>query len=382
MKKPARYLFLAIAVVCLSITSAGADDVIKIGAIFSATGPASPLGEAEKNTALLLQEQINAKGGVMGKKLEIIIYDDESSVDKAVSAADKLLKKDNVVAVVGPSTTPNTLAIEAKFEAAAVPLVSCAAGEKIVVPVKKWVFKTPQSDRLAVARILSHLKSRKISKIAIITVSDAYGQGGREMLKALAPKAGIELTADEVYSPKDTDMTVQLTKIKSTNAKAIVSWGTPQTGSAIVAKNRAQLGMSVPLYLSHGVAARKFIELAGSAGEGILLPAGRLIVADEVPAKNPQKALLTKYVKDYETKFKSPVSTFGGHAWDAVMLVVKAIELGKSDKPADIRANLEKIKGFVGTAGVFNFSPEEHNGLNESAFEMVTIQKGDWKIVK
>lgn len=382
MKKPARYLFLAIAVVCLSITSAGADDVIKIGAIFSATGPASPLGEAEKNTALLLQEQINAKGGVIGKKLEIIIYDDESSVDKAVSAADKLLKKDNVVAVVGPSTTPNTLAIEAKFEAAAVPLVSCAAGEKIVVPVKKWVFKTPQSDRLAVARILSHLKSRKISKIAIITVSDAYGQGGREMLKALAPKAGIELTADEVYSPKDTDMTVQLTKIKSTNAKAIVSWGTPQTGSAIVAKNRAQLGMSVPLYLSHGVAARKFIELAGSAGEGILLPAGRLIVADEVPAKNPQKALLTKYVKDYETKFKSPVSTFGGHAWDAVMLVVKAIELGKSDKPADIRANLEKIKGFVGTAGVFNFSPEEHNGLNESAFEMVTIQKGDWKIVK
>jgi len=381
--KACRYLVLAaVLAVFLSVSSLRAEDVIKIGAILSATGPASPLGEPERNTVQLLQEQINAKGGVIGKKLEIIVYDDESAVDKAVSAADKLLKKDNVVAVVGPTTTPNTLAIEGKFDAAAVPLVSCAAGEKIVVPVKKWVFKTPQSDRLAVARILSHLKAQKISKIAIITVSDAFGQGGREMLKALGPKAGIEIVADEVYSPKDTDTTAQLTKIKSTDAKAIVTWGTPQTGSATVTKNRVQLGITIPLYLSHGVASPKFIELAGSASDGVFLPAGRLIVADEVPAKHPQKALLTKYIKDYETKFKSPVSTFGGHAWDAVMLVVKAIEMGKSDKPADIRANLEKIKGFVGTAGVFNFSAEEHNGLDESAFEMVTINKGDWQIVK
>ena len=380
--KQARYLVLAILAVLFSFTTLWAEDPIKIGAVLSVTGPASPLGEPERNTAQLVQEQINAKGGLLGRKLEIIIYDDESAVDKAVTAADKLLKKDNVSAVIGPTTTPNTLAIEAKFDAAAVPLVSCAAGEKIVVPVKNWVFKTPQSDRLAVARILSHMKSRKINKMAILTVSDAFGQGGREMLKALGPKAGIEIVADEVYSPKDTDMTAQLTKIKSTDAKALVSWGTPQTGSAIVTKNRVQLGITIPLYLSHGVASPKFIELAGSAGEGVLLPAGRLIVANEVPAKNPQKAVLTKYVKDYETKFKSPVSTFGGHAWDAIMLVIKAIEMGKSDKPADIRANLEKIKGFVGTGGVFNFSPQEHNGLDESAFEMVSIVKGAWKIVK
>jgi branched-chain amino acid transport system substrate-binding protein len=177
-------------------------------------------------------------------------------------------------------------------------------------------------------------------------------------------------------------MTAQLTKIKSTDAKAIVSWGTPQTGSAVVAKNKAQLGIAIPLYMSHGVAAPKFLELAGSAAEGVLLPAGRLIVDDQIPAKHPQKALLTQYVKDYKAKFKTDISTFGGHAWDAIMLIAKAIEMGKSDKPADIRANLEKIKGFVGTAGIFNFSPEEHNGLDWGAFEMVTIEKGDWKIVK
>lgn len=377
-----RYLALAsVLAASLMISGAGAEDVIKIGAILSATGPASPLGEPERNTIQLLKEQINARGGVTGKKLEIIVYDDGSVVGKAVSAAAKLLKNDNVIAVVGPSTTPNTLAIAAKFEAAAVPLVSCAAGEKIVVPVRRWIFKTPQSDRLAVARILSHFKQRQINTIAIITVSDAFGQGGREMLKALGPKTGIKIVADEVYSPQDTDMTAQLRAIKSTGARAIVSWGTPQTGSAILARNRVELGISIPLYLSHGVASPKFIELAGIASDGVLLPAGRLIVADQVAAKHPQKVVLTRYIKDYQSKFKFPVSTFGGHAWDAVMLVVKAIEMGKSDKPADIRANLEKIKGFVGTGGVFNFSAEDHNGLDESAFEMVIINKGDWQIV-
>jgi len=365
----------------LGFAPAFGEDTIKIGALFSVTGPASFLGEPEKNTALLLQEQINARGGVLGKKIEIVIYDDETDVNKAVLAADKLLKRDNVIAVVGPTTSGNTFAIEEKFEKANIPLISCAAAEKIVKPVKKWIFKTPQSDRYAAIKILKHIKERKFSKIAIITVSDGFGQAGREVLKEVAPTLGLEIVADEVYGPKDTDMTAQLTKIKNTPAQAIVCWGT-NPGPAVIAKNRVQLGIQTPLYMSHGVASPKFIELAGSASEGILLPAGRLIVADEIPDKHPQKPVLVKYIKDYETKFKSPISTFGGHAWDAIMLVVKAIEMGRSAKPADIRANLEKIRNFVGTGGVFNFSPEDHNGLDERAFEMVVIQKGDWKLVK
>jgi len=365
----------------LGFAPAFGEDTIKIGALFSVTGPASFLGEPEKNTALMLQEQINARGGVLGKKIEIVIYDDETDVNKAVLAADKLLKRDNVIAVVGPTTSGNTFAIEEKFEKANIPLISCAAAEKIVKPVKKWIFKTPQSDRYAAIKILKHIKERKFSKIAIITVSDGFGQAGREVLKEVAPTLGLEIVADEVYGPKDTDMTAQLTKIKNTPAQAIVCWGT-NPGPAVIAKNRVQLGIQTPLYMSHGVASPKFIELSGSASEGILLPAGRLIVADEIPDKHPQKPVLVKYIKDYETKFKSPISTFGGHAWDAIMLVVKAIEMGRSAKPADIRANLEKIRNFVGTGGVFNFSPEDHNGLDERAFEMVVIQKGDWKLVK
>ena len=368
--------------VCILFAANGwASDVIKIGAIFSASGPASFLGTPEKNTAQMLVEQINSQGGVIGKKIELIIYDDETDVNKCVLAANKLLKKDRVVAVIGPTTSGNTLAIVNRFERARVPLVSCAAAEKIVKPVKKWVFKTPQSDRHAVTKILNHAKGKGYKKIAILTVSNGFGQAGRAVLKKLIPAMGFSLVADEIYGPKDTDMTSQLIKIKSKAPDAIICWGT-NPGPAVVARNRVQLGITTPLYMSHGVASKKFIELAGSASEGIMLPAGRLIVANQISDSNPQKPVLKAYKQNYESKFHSPVSTFGGHVWDALQLVIKAIKMGKSARPADIRNNLEKITGFVGTGGIFNFSATDHNGLNEDAFEMVMIHNGDWKIIK
>jgi branched-chain amino acid transport system substrate-binding protein len=358
-----------------------AEDVIKIGAIFSVSGPASFLGEPEKNTAQMIQEQVNAAGGVLGKKIEVIVYDDETDVNKCVLAADKLLRKDNVVAVIGPTTSGNTLAIMNKFSEAKVPLVSCSAAEKIVNPVNPWVFKTPQSDRHAALKILEHAKAQGYKRIAIISVSDGYGQAGRSVLQELLPAQGFELVADEVYGPKDTDMTAQLTKIKGFTPDALICWGT-NPGPAVIARNRVQLGMSTPLYQSHGVASKKFIELAGDAANGLLLPAGRLAVADRVPDGHPQKALLLSYAKDYEAKFKIPVSTFGGYGWDALKLVLAAIETGKSAAPASIRDNLEKSANFVGVSGVFNFSAQDHNGLTQEAFEMVRIDKGDWTLLK
>jgi branched-chain amino acid transport system substrate-binding protein len=376
-------LFLAVLLTALSgWACAQAAEPIRIGGIFSVTGPASFLGEPERNTAKLLEEDVNKSGGLLGRKVEIIIYDDETDATKAVTAVDRLIKKDHVVAIVGPSTSGNTLAIIPKVEEARIPLVSCAAAKKIVDPVKKWVFKTPASDILAAKKIFSDLKKNRISRIAIVTASDAYGAGGREDIKELAPRAGVAIVADEVYGPKDTDMTAQLTKIKGTDAQAIVCWGT-NPGPAVVARNRVQLGIKIPLYMSSGVASKKFIELAGASNaEGILLPAGRLIVEDQVPADQPQKKVLSGYIKEYEAKFKQPISTFGGHAWDAVMLVFQAIRDAKSAEPAAIRDALEKIHGFQGTAGEFNFSPTDHNGLTEDAFVMVTIHNGEWEMLK
>ncbi len=382
MFKKALTCLIALALFAGPAVIARAAEPIRIGAIFSATGPASFLGEPERNTAKMLEEDINKSGGLLGRKVEIIVYDDETDATKAVTAVDRLIKKDRVVAIVGPSTSGSTLAIVPKVEEAKIPLVSCAAAKKIVDPVKKWVFKTPASDLLAVKKIFTDLKKNRITRIAILTASDAYGAGGREDIKELVPKTGLAIVADEVFGPKDTDMTAQLTKIKGTDAQAIVCWGT-NPGPAVVARNRVQLGITIPLYMSSGVASKKFIELAGAANaEGVLLPAGRLIVENQVPANQPQKKVLSGYIKEYESKYKQPVSTFGGHAWDAVMLVFQAIRDAKSTNPAAIRDALEKIKGFQGTAGEFNFSEKDHNGLTEEAFVMVKIHKGDWEMFK
>lgn len=381
--KMARFAALALAlpIVLLALLGCSKEsDTIKIGAVLSVTGPASFLGEPEKNTLTMLQEEINAAGGVDGRKLEIIVYDDESDVNKCVMAAKKLIEQDKVAVVLGPSISGNTLAITKFFAPAKVPLVSCAAAEKIVKPVDPWVFNTPQLDRHAVGKILADAKKKGYAKLAILTVSDGFGQAGRAVLQELVPAQGLTLVADEVYGPKDTDMSAQLTKIKGAAPDAIICWGT-NPGPAVVARNRAQLGIATPLYMSHGVASKKFIELAGDAAEGLILPAGRLVAPAQVPDGHPQKALLTKYVADYTKKFGNPPSTFGGHAYDALALVISAVKAGKSAKPQDIRDNLEKIKDMAGTAGIYTMSPENHNGLDESAFVMVTIDKGDWKVV-
>jgi branched-chain amino acid transport system substrate-binding protein len=359
-----------------------AAEPIRIGAIFSVTGPASFLGEPERNTAKMLEEELNKTGGLLGRKVEIIVYDDESDATKAVTAVDRLIKRDQVVAIVGPSTSGNTLAILPKVEEAKIPLISCAAAKKIVEPVRRWVFKTPQSDALAVRKIFQHAKKAGYARLAILTASDAFGAAGREELKGLAAQAGMTIAADEVFGLKDTDMTAQLTRIKGTAAQAIVVWGT-NPGPAVIARNRVQLKIGLPLYMSHGVASPKFIELAGPENaEGILLPAGRLIAEGQVPANDPQKAILAAYIKDYETRFKQPTSTFGGYAWDAVMLIAQAVKRAKAAEPAAIRDALETTRGFWGTTGEYNFSPEDHNGLTEEAFVMVRITKGDWEMLR
>jgi len=367
---------------CLALAwPASAKDALKIGAIFSATGPASFLGEPEKNTLEMIEDMINDQGGVMGHEVEFIIYDDETDVNKCVLAADKLIKKDRVAAVIGPSVSGNTLAIMNKFPKAKIPLISCAASEKIVKPVNPWVFKTPQSDRHAVSKILEHAGAAGYEKIAIITVSNGYGQSGRAVLQELVPEHGMSLVADEVYGPKDTDMTAQLTKIKAQNPDAIVCWGT-NPGPAVVCRNRVQLGITAPLYQSHGVASKKFIELAGEAAEGVMLPAGHITVADRLPDGHPQKDVLTTYVTAYEQRFGVKPSAFGGYAWDAAHLIFKAIEMGGSSDPQSIRDNLEEIQGHVGASGVYNFSPGDHNGLTKDAFLMVGIINGDWTIIE
>jgi len=370
---------LAVVTMLFSATAFAAAP-IKIGALFAVTGPAAFLGEPERNSAKMVIDEINKAGGVKGHKLELVTYDTTGDATKAVQLATKLIKDDKVVAIIGPSTTGETMAVIPVAEKEQIPLISCSAGSKITDPVKKWIFKTAQNDSLAVGRIYEYLQKTKQTSVSILTVSDGFGASGREQLKIQAAKYGITVVSDDTYGPKDTDMTAQLTKIRGSHSHAIICWGT-NPGPAVIAKNMRQLGIKTPLFMSHGVSSKKFIELAGEAAEGIRLPSGKVVVADILPGSDKQKKSLMAFVKDYQKHYKAEGDHFGGHAWDAVMLIRNAVENG-ADTAAAIRDQLEKTRGFAGIGGSFNYSPQDHAGLGKDAFVLVEIKNKDWVIVK
>lgn len=386
MKRASGKLLVAVVAaltICLLCVNAFAKEPYKIGALFAVTGPASFLGEPEKNTALMLQDQINKAGGINGHPLEIIIEDTKSDETQAVLSAKKLLENDKVLAIIGPSTTGESMALVPILNTAATPLLSCAAGAPITMPVKDraWIFKTPQYDTSAVEAIYEYMKKQKISKVGIITISTGFGDAGKKALQEIAPKYGITIVAEEKYGPKDTDMTTQLTKIKASGAQAVINWSVGP-GQVIVTKNWHALRMGIPLYQSHGWGSKKNIELAGKAAEGVIAPLGRLVVWEKLSDKHPQKALLKKYTQDYEARYKGEPGTFGGHAYDSIMMLADALKKVGPDKKK-IREYVEtKIKNWPGTGGIFNMSKNDHCGLDKTAFEMVVVKDGDWSLLK
>ncbi|MCX8030634.1 MAG: ABC transporter substrate-binding protein [Thermodesulfovibrionales bacterium] len=384
MKKGFFSIFLVFLMVfCLFTAVTNAKEPYKIGAIFSVTGPASFLGEPEKNAVIMLQDQINKAGGINGHPIEVIIEDSKSDETHAVLAAKKLIEKDNVLAIIGPSTTGESMAIIPIMTNAKTPMISCATGASITQPVSEryWIFKVAQYDFSVVEALYSYLKKQSISKVGILTITTSYGDAGRKALHEVAPKFGITIVADERYGPKDTDMTTQLTKIKASGAQAIINWSVGP-GQVIVTKNWHALKMGIPLFQSHGWGSKRNIELAGKAAEGVIAPLGRIVVWDKLPDKHPQKAVLKKFTQDYEARFKSEPGTFGGHAYDSFMMIVEALRKVGPDKKK-IRDYLEnEIKNWPGTGGIFNMSPNEHCGLDRTAFEIVVVKNGDWELVK
>ena len=359
-----------------------AAETIKIGSFLSVTGPAAFLGDPEEKTLKLYVDKLNAAGGVLGRKIELVVYDDAGDSDKARTFAKRLIDQDKVDVIIGGTTTGTTMAAVSLAEQAGVPFISLAGAVVIVEPVKKWVFKTPHTDRMACEKIFADMKARGFSKIGMIAGAGGFDRSMRQECLAVAGKYGVTIVADESYGAKDSDMTAQLTKIKNTaGVQAVVNPGFGQ-GPAIVTKNFRQLGMTMPLYQSHGVASKEYIRLSGEASEGVRLPAAALLVAEILPDSDPQKAVVVGYKKEYEAKYKSEVSTFGGHAYDGLFLAVEAIKAAKSTDKAKVRDALESIKGYVGTAGVVNMSAKDHMGLDLAAFRMLEVQNGNWTLVK
>ncbi len=375
-----KLLIVSACIITLSVTTAFAEGTIKVGALLAVTGPASFLGAPEAKTLEMLVSQINAKGGIDGNKVELVIKDTGASPEKAISFAKQLIEEEKVFAIIGPSTSGESMAVKNIAEAGKTILLSCAAAEQIVVPVSKYVFKTPQMDRDAVIRIFQQMKKMGVSNIGVLSSNTGFGKAGKDQIEKLAPEHGIKIIVNEVYDKAATDLTAEVTKIKAASVQALVNWSI-EPAQAIVIKNARQIGMTIPIFQSHGFGNINYVKAAGTAAEGVIFPAGRLLVADVLSDKNPQKKLLESYKKEYEGAYKEDVSTFGGHAYDAMLILERGIKEGGLDKEK-VRTAIENIKGLVGTAGIFNMSSADHNGLDLNAFEMLTVKDGRFAVLE
>lgn len=365
------------------LANAGAAESVKIGAFLAASGPASFLGDPEKKTLELYVETINKKGGVLGRPLQLVTYDTGGDAKQAATFARRLIEDDKVEFLIGGSTTGDTMAAVPLVERAGIPFISLGGASVIVDPVKTWVFKTPHTDRLAVEKVYADLKKRGLSKVGLIAGDGGFDKSCMDNAqdRTLLDRWGVSVVGAETYSKDDKDTTPQLVKLKNApgiQAILFCGFGAP---SVIVTKNYRQLGITVPLYHSHGSASKQFIAGAGEAAEGVRLPAAALLVASQLPDGDPQKLPGMAYTKAYTERYHDDVSTFGGHAYDALMLLVGAIERTGSTDPAKVRDALENTKNYIGLDGIYSMSATDHGGLDQASFKMVEVRNGDWKFL-
>lgn len=363
-------------------TNQGNADTINIGAVLDISGPSSSLGIPERDTLQMLTDQLNANGGINGRKIKLVILDNKSDETESVLAVKKLIDTEKVVAIIGSSASGTSLAMIDTVQKEGVPLISLATNSKIVEPVtdRKWVFKMAQSDAIVAKNMIKYAQSKGAQKLALLTMNNAYGDGGKNALIKAAAENGMSIVYEDKFEATDKEMSAQLVKIKNSDAQALLVWAIPPSAS-IVTRNYSELGLKIPMIHSHGIANQNFLDLAGAAANGIELPVGKIVVADQLPDTDPQKQVLMSYTKDFTAKFNTPPSTFGGHAWDAFNMLVNAIKEGGTDR-AKIRDSLENTKNFVGISAVFNMSEKDHNGLDESCMVMVGVKDGKWILIK
>lgn len=364
-------------------SSAAAKDNIKIGAFFDLSGPAAFIGTPTKLVADMVVDKINKEGGVNGMTIELIVGDTEGDPAKAANIAKKFIYKDKVAAIIGPTRTGTGMAVKKIIHGGKIPTFMTVGGDPVIMGGPKlgpydWVFKSPQRSSVAVKRLYMYLKEKGITKIALLTASDGFGKDGTRWLTKLAPEFGLEVVAKESFGPKDTDMTAQLTNAKNAGPQALVVWTIGPAGS-IVSKNKAQLGIDLPLFQCHGLPDPKYIELAGKASEGDRMPATKLMVADTLSDSDPQKAVILEFIRLYTDEYgynkQFPINTHSGYAWDAIMMVAEAMKKA-GIQADDLRGAIEQTTGYVGISGVYNLTPQDHNGLGVDSMVIVQVKGG------
>ena len=373
---------LAVAMVC-GATAASAQ--VKIGVVLSTTGPAASLGIPEKNTVALLPKEIG------GKSVQYIVLDDGTDTGKAVQDVHKLIDEDHADAIVGSTVTPNSLAMIDPISAAKTPMISLAASAKIVEPMddkRKWAFKTPQNDDLMANAIADYMSRHGVKTVGFIGFADAYGESWNAEFAKAASADHLKVVANEKFNRTDASVTGQVLRVMSANPDAVLIAGSG-TPAALPAKELKQRGYKGKVYQTHGVANNDFLRVCGKDCDGEILPAGPVLVADQLPSSNPVRESSLAYKNAYEKAYGAgSVVTFGGHAWDAGQMLQRAIpealakaQPGTAAFRSALRDALENIKELPISQGIMNTSPTNHNGLDQRARVMVEVVDGKWKLL-
>ncbi len=386
MKK--KWLVAGLSVFVFMAVGTASAEPIKVGAFFDLTGPSSAIGTPTKLVAEMVVKKINDEGGINGVPLQLVIADDEGDPTKAALIAKKFAESDKVVAIIGPTRTDTGMAAKPTVEQMQIPTFMTVGGDAVIAGGKfgpfHWTFKSPQRTTIAVQKVYAYLKQKGLQKIAIITAADGFGKDGKAAMETLATEYGIKIVAAESFQATDSDMTAQLINIKTAAPDAIVCWTIGKAGS-IVAKNVKQLGIQVPLFQCHGLPDPKYIELAGKASEGNIMPSTKLMVASQLPDTDPQKKVIQEFIRLYTDVFhydkQFPINTHSGYAWDAIYIVADAMKKAGTDNQK-LRDAIEKTTGYVGVSGIYNITPEDHNGLGLDSMVLVQISEGQWKLLQ
>ncbi len=358
---------------------------IKVGVSISTTGPAASLGIPEKNTFALLP------GEIAGQKVQYIVLDDASDATQAVKNARKLISEDKVDILIGSSVTPTSLAMLEVAAETETPMITIAGAARIVEPMdakRRWVFKTTQHDGQMATAITQHMSNAGVKTMGFIGFADAYGEGWFGETNKFAPARKIKIVANERFARTDTSVTGQVLKLMAANPDAILIAGSG-TPAALPQKALRERGYKGKIYQTHGVANSDFLRVCGADCEGTFVPVGPMLVANQLPDTNPIKKTALTYVNKYTAAHgKDSVSTFGGHAWDAAILLDAAAKTavpkakpGTKEFRAALRDSLEGIRNLPASHGIFNMGPTNHQGLDQRSQVMVKIEKGAWKYV-
>ncbi len=381
---------LTVVVLCAGpVAAAPSGDPILVGGLFAESGPAAFVGTPSRLVAEMTVKKINDAGGILGRPIKLVIHDTESNPDVALRMARQLVEAENVLAIIGPTSTGEGLAVKKYTEEKKIPTIMTVGGDPIIAGGNfgpfTWTFKTPQRTSTAAQKIYEHLKAKGVTSVAVMTAKDAFGQDGLAHLKNLAGKYGIEIIAEETFDPKGTDFSAQAFKLQAAAPKAVIIWTIGPAG-AIAAKNFAALPGDKPLVVEcHGQPGPEFLQLAGPAAEGVIMPATKLMAPDSLPASDPQAAVVRTFIADYQKEgiqAKFPLNTHSGYAYDALILLQAGLQkAGKADQAA-LRDALETLTNIVGVSGVFSITPEDHNGLSTDSMVILEIANGAYTVAK